>query len=133
MTISSPCFSAAAGAEMHDLHVANGWLAIVLNAAVGLWCLAAFRWPTVGGRPMWVAVVIAQLVAMALAITGAFYAQQAGTELHDMHALYGFTVVIAVGIAYSYRSSGFMKGKETLLYAGASLFIMGLGLRNLYL
>ena len=48
-----------------------------------------------------------------------------------MHALYGFSAIIAVGILYSYRTSPFMKGKELLLYGFGCLFIMGLGLRNL--
>ena len=34
---------------------------------------------------------------------------------------------------YSYRTSPFLKGKELLLYGLGSLFVMGLGLRNLYL
>ena len=50
-----------------------------------------------------------------------------------MHALYGFSTIIAVGIMYSYRSSPGVKGKELLLYGFGSLFVMGLGLRNLYL
>jgi hypothetical protein len=54
-------------------------------------------------------------------------------ELNDMHALYGFSAIIAVGILYSYRTSPFMKGKELLLYGFGCLFLMGLGLRNLVL
>ena len=37
-----------------------------------------------------------------------------------LHALYGFSAVIAVGILYSYRTSSWMRGKEYLLY-GAGL------------
>ena len=47
-----------------------------------------------------------------------------------LHALYGFTAVITVGILYSYRTSSWMKGKEYLLYGLGCLFIMGLGLRE---
>lgn len=71
--------------------------------------------------------------ALAQAVIGAGWSRTAGVELDDMHALYGFTAVAAVGVLYSYRNSGFLRGKELLLYAGGSLFIMGLGLRNLYL
>ena len=49
----------------------------------------------------------------------------------QLHALYGFSAIIAVGILYSYRTSSFMKGKKYLLYSVGSLFIMGLGLREL--
>ena len=51
-------------------------------------------------------------------------------EAPRLHALYGFSAVIAVGILYSYRTSTFMRGKEYLLYGGGCLFIMGLGLRE---
>ena len=55
------------------------------------------------------------------------------SELDQFHALYGFSAIIAVGILYSYRSSPFIKGKQYLLYGLGCLFIMGLGIRELYL
>jgi hypothetical protein len=54
-------------------------------------------------------------------------------ELDDFHALYGFTTIVAVGILYSYRTSPFIKDKQYLLYGCGSLFIMGLGIRALFL
>lgn len=118
---------------MHDLHVVNAWVLIVANALAGAWCLAAYRWPRLAGKPMWAFVIVAQLTTFTQALTGAIDAQEDGEVLRDMHALYGFTAIVAVGIMYSYRSSGFLKGKETLLYGFGSLFVMGLGLRNLVL
>jgi hypothetical protein len=118
---------------MGDLHEINAWLLIGLNAAVGVWCLAAHRWPTVGGRAVWVAVIVAQLTTATQAVTGALWARADDLEIDDMHMLYGISAIVAVGIMYSYRTSGFMKGKEYLLYGFGSLFVMGLGLRNLVL
>ena len=118
---------------MRDLHVANAWVLIIANALAGTWCLAAYRWPRLAGRPMWVFVIVAQLTTFTQAFTGALDAREDGEVLSDMHALYGFSAIVAVGIMYSYRSSGFLKGKETLLYGFGSLFVMGLGLRNLVL
>lgn len=118
---------------MHDLHVANAWVMIAANAAVGVWCLAAYRWRRLDGGALWVSVIAAQLTAVFQAVTGAFDSRQAGEELRDMHALYGFSAIVAIAILYSYRNSGFLKGKETLLYGFGSLFVMGLGLRNLVL
>ena len=40
---------------------------------------------------------------------------------------------IAVGILYSYRGSPFVKDQLHLLYGAGSLFIMGLGIRAMYL
>jgi hypothetical protein len=118
---------------VYDLHEINAWLLIGLNAFAGLWCLVAFRWSVLRGRPMWAAVIVAQLTTFTQAIFGALLANQDDVELDDMHALYGFSAIIAVGIMYSYRTSPGMKGKELTLYGFGSLFVMGLGLRNLFL
>lgn len=118
---------------LHDAHEINGWLLIGLNAAAGAWCLLADRVSALRGRLLWGLVIVAQLTAFSQAIGGALLARRDDVVLDDMHALYGFSAIIAVGILYSYRTSPFMKGKELMLYGTGSLFIMGLGLRNLYL
>ena len=118
---------------MHELHEINAWLLIGSNAAVGGWALLAHRFTTLRGRALWVGVIVAQATVFVQALVGAVLANRDGVELNDMHALYGFSAIVAVGILYSYRTSPFMKGKELLLYGLGSWFIMGLGLRNLYL
>lgn len=118
---------------MRDVHLVNAWILIGLNAVAGIWCLAAYRWPNVGGRPMWITVIVAQVSTFTQAVFGALLAKQEDIEINDMHMLYGFSAMVAVGIMYSYRGSPFMKGKSTLLYGFGGLFIMGLGLRNLAL
>lgn len=118
---------------MRQLHEINAWLLIGSNAAIGVWCLLAYQFAVLRGRPMWVGVIIAQLTTFVQAVVGAMLSKHDGVELDDMHALYGFSAIIAVAIMYSYRTSPFMKGKELTLYGFGSLFVMGLGLRNLYL
>jgi hypothetical protein len=118
---------------VRQLHEINAWILIGLNAAVGVWCLMAYRFAALRGRSVWVGVIIAQLTTFVQAVAGAMLSKDEGVELNDMHALYGFSAIIAVAIMYSYRTSPFMKGKELTLYGFGSLFIMGLGLRNLYL
>ena len=118
---------------LERLHDVNAWVLIAANALVGVWCLLADRAERLRGPVLWGAVIAAQLTTFVQAIGGALLANEDGVELDDMHALYGFSAIIAVGIMYSYRTSPFMKGKETLLYGVGSLFVMGLGLRNLYL
>lgn len=107
------------------------WGLIVANGAVGGWALAAHYRRRLGGRPLWAAIAGAQLFAFAEAITGAVLMTRYDREPARLHALYGFSAVIAVGILYSYRTTPSMRGKEYLLYAGGSLFIMGLGIRAL--
>jgi hypothetical protein len=116
-----------------DLHEIAAYVMIGVNALAGVWCLAAYRVVGLRGRPLWVTVVAAQAMAFVQAILGALLIARYDIEADDMHALYGFSAIIAVGILYSYRSSTFMKGKELLLYGAGCLFIMGLGLRNLVL
>lgn len=118
---------------MRDLHETTAYLLIGVTGVAGAWCLLADRFERLRGRALWVIVIAGQLLALAQAAFGALLANQDGVVLDDMHALYGFSGVIAVGILYSYRNSPFMRGKELLLYGIGSWFVMGLGIRNLFL
>jgi len=116
-----------------DWHEAGAWVLIGANALAGVWALAAHRFPALRRRVLWAVVVVANLMAFVQAVLGAILITRYDMEADDMHALYGFSAIIAVGILYSYRTSSFMRGKELLLYGVGCLFIMGLGLRNLAL
>ena len=116
-----------------DWHGVLAWVLIAVNALAGAWSLAAHRWRALRGWALWTVVVAAQLTAIAQAITGTILIARDDLEPEQLHVLYGFSAVIAVGILYSYRSSSFMRGKEYLLYGLGCLFIMGLGLRELVL
>jgi hypothetical protein len=116
-----------------DWHRALAWALIAANAVAGAWALAAHRWAALRGRPLWAAIIVAQLTAFAQAISGTLLMAREDREPAPLHALYGFSAVIVVGILYSYRTTPFMRGKEYLLYGGGCLFIMGLGLRELVL
>ena len=116
-----------------DFHRYLAWFLVVSNAVVGVWALAAHVRPVLRVRPLWWVVVIAQLSAFAIAIVGVVMLDRYGLELDQFHALYGFSCIVAVGILYSYRGSPFVKDKVYLLYGFGSLFIMGLGLRAMYI
>ena len=118
---------------MRDAHIVNAWLLIGLNAIAGIWCLAAHRWKRLEGRAMWIAVIVAELTVFVQAVLGAVYSKRSGVPIHDMHMLYGVSAIVAVAILYSYRGSAFIKSNLLLMYGFGSLFIMGLGLRNLVL
>ena len=94
---------------------------------------SAVRAGTARVRPLWWAVIVAQLTTFAIAIIGVLIVNRFGIELDQFHALYGFSTIVAVGILYSYRGSPFAKQKVHLLYGLGSLFIMGLGVRAMYL
>jgi len=116
-----------------DLHDALAWFLVLSNAAVGIWALAA-HWLGVLRTPLiWWAIGIAEVSAFAIAIVGALMVNRYELELDQFHALYGFSTIVAIGILYSYRGSPFVKDKVYLLYGLGSLFIMGLGIRAMYL
>ena len=114
-----------------DWHHTIAIVLIVANAVAGAWALGAHFVPPLRGWPLWVTIGIAQATTFAQAITGTLLMTRDDIEPPRLHALYGFSAIIAVGILSSYRTSPFMRGKQHLLYAGGSLFIMGLGLREL--
>ena len=116
-----------------DWHRALAWFLIFSNAADGVWALAAQWWPSLRHRSLWWAITVAELSAFAIAIVGVLMTREDSVELDQFHALYGFSAIVAVGILYSYRTSPFVKGSEMLLYGFGSLFIMGLGIRALFL
>ena len=116
-----------------DWHAAAAWVLIIANAVAAVWALAAHRWTSLRGWPLWAVIVVAQLTTFVQALTGTVLMARDDLEPARLHALYGFSSVIAVAILYSYRTSPFMRGKQYLLYGVGSLFIMGLGLRELVL
>ena len=119
--------------DLHDLHRALAWFLVLANAAVGIWALVAQYVPVLRVRPLWWAIGVAELSAFAIAIVGVLMVNRYDIELDQFHALYGFSAIVAVGILYSYRGSPFVKDKVYLLYGLGGLFIMGLGIRAMYL
>ena len=119
--------------SLHDLHTVNGWIMIVTNALVGVWALAAQYLPAIRHRTMWWATAVAQVWTVVVAVTGALIVTRQDVELESFHALYGFSTIFAVAILYSYRNSPFIADKVHLLYGLGGLFIMGLGIRALFL
>lgn len=115
------------------IHLAIAWTLILANAIAGLWALAAQRWPGMRHRGLWALIVLAQATTLLSAISGVLLIEVEGRPLSDFHALYGFSTIFAVAILYGYRRSAFIGDRVYLLYGLGSLFIMGLGIRNLVL
>jgi hypothetical protein len=119
--------------SLYELHELLAWFLVLSNAAVGIWALAAQYSVVLRVRPLWWAIAVAHSSTFAIAIVGALMVNRLGIELDTFHALYGFSTIVAVGILYSYRGSPFVTDKVHLLYGAGSLFIMGLGIRAMYL
>ena len=113
-----------------DLHNVVSWVFIGANGAVGVWALVAHRWERYRHRLGWIAVIVAQVVVLAQVILGV--ALQGGDEsARDQHQLYGFAAFASVGIIFAYRNE--MKDRPYLLYGVGSLWLMGLGIRSVFL
>jgi hypothetical protein len=119
--------------DLHDVHVAAAWFLIVSNALVGVWALGAQYVPSLRSRWLWRLTAVAQVSTLIVAGIGALIVNQNDIELDSFHALYGFSTIIAVAILWGYRDSPFIADKLHLLYGCGGLFIMGLGIRNLFL
>lgn len=107
------------------------WVVIASNALVGLWALAAHRRARLRGRALWASTAAAHATVFVQAGLGSWLIAREGREVPDLHALYGFSALVAVGIAYSYRQQ--LRDHVCLLYGCTGLFLMGLGIRAVFL
>ena len=114
-----------------DVHDWFSWVVIGSNAVAGLWALGAHWQARLRGRALWALTVAAQLSVFVQACLGSWLIAREGREAPDLHALYGFSALVAVGIAYSYRQQ--LRGRVFLLYGLTGLFLMGLGIRAVVL
>lgn len=112
-----------------DLHSWIAWPFMIANGAVGVWALAAHQWPRLRCRAIWAGVVVAQalvVVQMALGVVR----QIRDDILGGQHQLYGFAAFMSVGVLYAYRSE--MRDRPYLLYGLGCLWLMGLGIRAMF-
>lgn len=110
-------------------HESWAWVVIVGNGLAGLWALGAHRWPAARLPALWWCTAGVQLAAFVE--VGLGVAMVAGRDVPGLqfHMFYGFVILAAVGIIYSYRQQ--LRERQYLLYGFGGLFIMGLGLRAL--
>ena len=125
MSVAEP---ASAVGGVHDWF---SWVVIVSNALAGLWALGAHWRPRLKVRTLWITTAIAQATVFVQAGLGSWLMAREGRDAGDLHALYGFSALVAVGIAYSYRQQ--LRDRVFLLYGCTGLFLMGLGIRAVIL
>ena len=114
-----------------DAHAAVAWVLIVSNGLVGLWVVSAHWLASARSPLMWWAVGVAWVIVFVEVLLGVAVQRVNGVSAPALHALYGFSALIAVGIVYSYAKQ--MPDRRYLLYGLGSLFIMGLGIREMFL
>ena len=116
-------------ATVAGIHRGWAWVVIVGNGLAGLWALGAMRWPALRARPLWWFTAAVQLSTFAE--VGLGVSMVAGRDVPDLqfHMFYGFIMLVAIGIIYSYRQQ--LRDRLYLLYGLGGLFVMGLGIRAL--
>ena len=114
-------------ASLRDTHEAFAWIMVIGNGLAGLWPLAAHRVEALRGRALWWFVALVQFSVAVQVTLGVGLVAGQDIEPPQFHLFYGFVALITVGIVYSYRQS--MRPYRHLLYGGAGLFLMGLGIR----
>ena len=120
--------TASAVSAVHDWF---SWVVIFSNALVGLWALFAHRRPSLRSVTLWAATAAAQITVFVQAGLGTWLMVREGRDAPELHALYGFSALVAVGIAYSYRQH--LRSHLYVLYGCTGLFLMGLGIRAVIL
>ena len=115
---------------IRDFHSVVSWAFVISNGLVGLWAVAAHQWPVARRRAGWIAVGVAQAIIIVQVILGVVL--QSSEDIDSgQHQLYGFAAFMSIGIIFAYRNE--MPDKPYLLYGLGSLWLMGLGLRAIYL
>jgi hypothetical protein len=104
---------------------------VVANGVVGVWALAAHRWPAARRRELWWATGVAEVAIAVQVVLGVATQSRTGIEAPQMHVFYGFVGLISVALIYSYRQQ--IRDQQYLLYGFGGLFLMGLALRAMVL
>ena len=107
------------------------WVVVLSNGVAGAWALAAHRFDELRVRALWGFTLVAQLVIFVQVILGVALVAGEDIEAPEFHMFYGFVMLIAVAIIYSYRQQ--LEHVRYLLYGGGGLFLMGLGIRAMVL
>ncbi len=115
---------------IRDLHQVNAWFFITLNGLAGLWALGAHQWPRLRHRAGWIVVIAAEVTVLIQVFLGVSIVMREEID-NDQHMLYGFAAFASVGLIYAYRNE--MRDRPYLLYGLGSLWLMGLGIRGVFL
>ncbi len=113
------------------IHGVWAWVVVGSNAIAGLWALVAHRNEALRGRALWIFTAAAQIAIGVQVLLGVLALNVEGKEIGQFHMFYGFVAFATVGIIYSYRQQ--LEEWTYLLYGFGGLFLMGLGLRAVFL
>lgn len=113
-----------------DLHDVVSWVFVLACGGAGSLALAAHSIESLRGRHVWVAVGFAWTVVVVQTALGA--ALQIEREIDaGTHQVYGFVAFGSLSLIYAGRNE--MRDRPYLLYGLGTLWLMGLGVRSMFL
>ena len=116
---------------LRTVHEWWAWVMVVGNGLAGVWALGAHRFASLRGRALWWFTVFAEVAVSVQVTLGAIMVGGQGISAPPFHLFYGFVALMAVAIIYSYRQQ--VAAYRYLLYGFGGLFLMGLGIRAMFL
>lgn len=114
-----------------ELHVNTAWVVVGLNLVAAIWAFTAHKVEAARGRSLWVVTAVAQVSVFVQVLLGVIAMQSETSQASDTHNFYGFLTIISVAIIYSYRQQ--IIEWQYLLYGFGGMFLVGLGLRAIFL
>lgn len=121
----------SAAVSLRDVHADWAWVVVIANAVAGCWALAAHWLAPLRVRYLWWLVVAAEVAVVPQVLMGVWMLSVDDIHAPQFHVFYGFVTLISVVILFAYRSQ--LRAQLFLLYGVGGLFLMGLGLRAIYL
>ena len=106
-------------------------MVVLGNGLAGAWALAAEWVPSLRRRALWWFTAAAEVAIVVQVVLGTVLVAAEDLEAPEFHEFYGYIALVAVGLIYSYRSQ--LRGRQYLLYGFGGLFLMGLGIRAMFL
>ena len=119
------------GLALYDLHKNWAWFVIIGNGLAGVWALLAHKYTALRTRALWWFIGLVEVAIFVQVALGVALVNKYKYTFPKFHAFYGFVAIIAVAIIYSYRVQ--MQHRLYLLYGFGGLFVMGLGIRAMFI
>ncbi len=103
---------------------------VVVCGVCGLWATASHGQVSLDTPWLWRALNVGYALVLVVSLSGGVVVGLGDIEADGNHMFYGFLTFAAVGVIVSYRH---LAQYRYLLHGLGSLFIMGLGIRGMFL
>lgn len=114
-----------------DLHSNFAWVMVAMTALAGAWSLVAHRRPSADVSALGPVLTVSHATVGIQVLLGVIAYQADETAISRFHMFYGFLAFASVFIMVNYRNQ--LQQWRHLIDGFGSLFIMGLGLRAIFL